>query len=137
MTSNRRKVFLVIGIFILGGIIGATIGESIGKHRASRFLGNFFSDGSNVSIILEIKEKIFTLSKLRDGKMEEAIETLEKALDRDLMHFSVGIYGSEKIRKEITNTLRVVKEYRSKFPRTTNYPDIDETVSEALARANN
>jgi hypothetical protein len=137
MTSNRRKVFLVIGIFIFGGIIGATIGESIGEHRASRFLSNFFSDGSNVSTILEIKGKVFTLSKLRDGKMEEAIETLEKALDRDLMHFSVGIYGSENMKNEITKALKVAKDYRSKFPRVTNHSVTDKAVSEALANAGN
>jgi hypothetical protein len=137
MASNRRKVFLVIGIFILGGAIGGVIGESIGEYRRSRFLGNFFSDGSNVSTILEIKEKVFTLRKLRDGKMEEAIETLERALDRDLMNFSVGIYGSEKTKNEITKALKVTKDYRSKFPRATNYPDIDKAVSEALAHADN
>jgi hypothetical protein len=102
MTLTRRKIFSLLGIFIWGAIIGGAIGESIGEYRASRFLGSFFSDGSNLSKIVGVKEKVFTLSKLRDGKMDEAIETLEKALDHDLMHFSVGIHGSENIKKEIT-----------------------------------
>lgn len=117
--------------------IGAIIGESIGENRASRFLGSFFSEGSNLSTMLEIKGKVFILSKLRDGKMEEAIEALEKALDRDLMLFSVGIYASEKTKKEITKALRVTKEYRLKFPRVTNHSVTDKAVSEALANAQN
>ena len=80
MTLTRRKIFSLIGIFVLSAVIGGAIGESIGEYRASRFLGSFFSDGSNLSTILGIKEKVFILGELRDRKMEEAIETLEKAL---------------------------------------------------------
>jgi hypothetical protein len=137
MTLTRRKIFSLIGIFVLGAVIGGVIGESIGQYRASRFLGSFFSDGSNVSTIVAIKEKVFILSKLRDAKMDEAIETLEKALDHDLIHFSVGIHGSEKMKKEITKTLKAAKDYRSKFPRVTNHSVTDKAVSEALANADN
>ena len=137
MILNRRKIFPVIGIFILGAIIGGAIGGYIGEYRASRFLGSFFSDGSNVSTIVAIKEKVFILSKLRDAKMDEAIETLEKALDHDLMNYSVGIYGSENIKKEITKALKVAKDYRSKFLRTTNHPETDKAVANALAEVDN
>ena len=137
MTLTRRKIFSLIGIFVLGAVIGGAIGESIGEYRASRFLGSFFSDGSNVSTIVAIKEKVFILSKLRDVKMDEAIETLEKALDHDLMHFSVGIHGSENIKKEITKALKAAKDYRSKFSRATNHPETDKAVASALAEADN
>ena len=137
MASNQRKIFLVIAIFVLGGLIGGVIGESIGERRASRFLGRFFSDGATVSTVVAIKEKVFTLSKLRDGKKEEAIEALEWALDHDLMHFSAGIYGSEKTKNEITKALKVTRDYRSKFPRVTNHSVTDKAVSEALAHADN
>jgi len=137
MTLTRRKIFSLIGIFVLGAVIGGAIGESIGEYRASRFLGSFFSDGSNVSTIVAIKEKVFILSKLRDVKMDEAIETLEKALDHDLMYFSVGIHGSEHLRKDIKKALEVAKNYRSNFPRVTNHSITDKAVSEALAYADN
>jgi len=137
MPLTRHKILSLIGIFILGAVIGVVIGESIGKYRTSRFLGSFFSDGSNLSTTLGIKEKVFILSKLRDGKMEEAIEALEKALDHDLMNYSVGIYGSENIKKEITKALKVAKDYRSKFPRTTNHPETDKAVANALAEVDN
>ena len=137
MSVTRRKIFLLIGIFILGAVIGGVIGESIGKYRTSRFLGSFFSDGSNLSTTLGIKEKVFILSKLQDRKMEEAIETLEKALDHDLMHFSVGIHSSENIKKETKKALKVAKDYRLKFPRATNHPETDKAVASALAEADN
>ena len=127
----------MIGIFILGAIIGGAIGESIGKHRASRFLVSFFSDGSNLSTIVAIREKVFILSKLRDGEMEGAIETLEKTLDHDLMHFSVGIHASENIKKETKKALKLAKDYRSKFPRATNHPQTDKAVASAFAEADN
>jgi len=131
MTLTRRKLFSIIGIFILGAIIGGAIGE----YRASRFLGSFFSNGSQLSTIVAIKEKVFILSKLRDRKMEKAIETLKMALD--LMHFSADIHGSENIKKEIKKALKVAKDYRSKFPRATNHSELDRAVSEALAHADN
>jgi hypothetical protein len=133
MTLTRRKLFSIIGIFILGAIIGGAIGE----YRASRFLGSFFSNGSQLSTIVAIKEKVFILSKLRDRKMEKAIETLKMALDLDLMHFSADIHGSENIKKEIKKALKVAKDYRSKFPRATNHSELDKAVSEALAHADN
>jgi len=133
MTLTRRKLFSIIGIFILGAIIGGAIGE----YRASRFLGSFFSNGSQLSTIVAIKEKVFILSKLRDRKMEKAIKTLKMALDLDLMHFSADIHGSENIKKEIKKALKVAKDYRSKFPRATNHSELDRAVSEALAHADN
>ena len=133
MTLTRRKIFSVIGIFVLGAIIGG----AIGAYGASRFLGSFFADGSNLSTTVAIKEKVFILSKLRDGKMEGAIESLENALDLDIMHFSVGIHSSENIKKEITKALKVAKDYRSQFPRVTNHSVTDKAVSEALANVDN
>jgi hypothetical protein len=133
MTANRRKIFLVIGIFILGLIIGG----AIGAYGASHFLGSFFSHGSTLSQIVAIKEKVFTLSKLREGEMEKAKESLETALDYNLIYFSMGIHGSKQMEKEIKRALKGAKEYRSRFPRTTNYPDVDKAVSDALANADN
>jgi hypothetical protein len=121
----------------LGAIIGGAIGNYVGEYRTSRFLGIFFSDGSNLSTILAIKERVFILSKIRDGKMEGAIETLEKTLDHDLMRFSVGIHSSEHIRKEAKKALKVARDYRSKFPRATNHPETDKAVASALAEADN
>jgi len=137
MTLTRRKIFSTKGIFMLGAIVGGAIGESIGKYRTSRFLGSFFSNGSNLSTTLAIKEKIFILSKLRDGKTEEAVETLEKTLDHDLMNFSAGIYSSEDIKNETKKALRAAKDYRAKFPRATNHPETDKAVESALAEADN
>lgn len=136
MTFTRRNIFLLLGIFILGAIIGGAIGESIGEYRASRFLSSFFSNGSNLSTIVAIKEKVFILSKLRDGKMEEAIEALENALDFDLMRSFAGLYGSEYIKKGTKKALKVAKDYRSKYPRATN-PETDKLIASALAEADN
>ena len=133
MASNRRKIFLVIGIFILGVIIGG----AIGAYGALHFLGSLFSDGTNLSTTVAIKEKVFTLSKLREGEMGKAIESLETALENNLIYFSTGIHGSKKMEKEIKRALKGAKEYRSRFPRTTNYPNVDKAVSEALAHADN
>ena len=137
MILARRKVFLLLGIFVLGAIIGGAIGYYIGEYRASRFLAIFFSDGANSSTILAIKEKVFILNKLHEGEMDRAIETLEKTLDHDLMNFSVGIHSSEHIEKEAKKALKVAKDYRLTFPRTTNHSVTDKAVSDALAYADN
>ncbi len=137
MRFTRRKILAFIGIFVLGGVIGGVIGDSIGRHRTSHFLVSFFSDGANLSATLGIKEKVFVLSKLRDGKMNEATETLESTLDHDLMNFTEGIYSSESLRKDIKKALMVAKDYRSKFPRVTNHSETDKAVAGALAAADN
>ncbi len=133
MTLNWRKIISVIGIFIFGAIIGG----AIAAYGASYFLGSFFSDGSNLSTIVAIKEKVFILSNLHEGKTEKAIEALEIALDHDLIRFSAGIHSSEHLKKDIKKALRVAKDYRSKFPRATNHPESDKAVTSALAEANN
>ncbi len=133
MTLNWRKFISVIGILILGAIIGG----AIGAYGASYFLGSFFSDGSNLSTIVAIKEKVFILSNLHEGKTEKAIEALEIALDHDLIRFSAGIHSSEHLKKDIKKALKVAKDYRSKFPRVTNHSITDKAVSEALGYADN
>lgn len=133
MALNWRKIISVIGIFIFGAIIGG----AIGAYGASYFLGSFFSDGSNLSTIVAIKEKVFILSNLHEGKMEKANEALEIALDHDLIRFSSGIHSSEHLKKDIKKALKTAKDYRSKFPRITNNSITDKAVSEALAYADN
>jgi hypothetical protein len=133
MTFNWHKIFSVIGIFIFGAITGGLIGS----YASSYFLGSFFSYGSNLTNIVAIKQNVYTLNKLREGNIDKAIERLEIILDGDLIAYSVGIRGSENMKKDIRTALKTAKDYRSKFPRTTNYPEIDKAVAAALVEADN
>src|SRR5208283_2364967 len=70
-------------------------GGAIGAYGASHFLGSFFSHGSTSSEIVAIKDKIFTLSKLR-GTNGESLRTSRNASRwRSYLLF----YGHWRIRK--------------------------------------
>jgi ABC-type antimicrobial peptide transport system permease subunit len=133
MTPKRRKILSMIGIFILGVIIGGIIGS----YAASHFLGSFFSYGSNLTNMVAIKQNVYTLNKLREGKIDKAIEHLEIILDGDLISYSADIHGSENMKKDIRTALKTAKDYRLKFPRATNHPEIDKAVAKALSEADN
>ena len=133
MTLSRRNILSAVGIFILGVIIGGLIGA----FTASHFLGSFFSYGTNLSNIVAIQQKVYTLTKLREGSIDKAIEHLEIVLDGDLVAYSAGIHATEKMKEDIKTALKAAKDYRSKFPRATNHPEIDKAVAKALDEAAN
>jgi hypothetical protein len=131
MKPNLRKIFSVIGIFLLGALVGG----AIAGYGTSYFLGKFMMYGSTLSEMVAIKSNVFTLTKLRAGNSAEAINHLEMMLDGNLIYFSGGIHGTASEQTDIRKALKTAKEYRQQNPRSTKYPGIDNAVAAALSEA--
>ena len=85
--------------------------------------------------LVSIKQDVAALQKIRGGDIDGANAILETDLDSRLIRFSVDLKGPGQPHEPIVNTLQTVKAYRTKYPRTTDHPEIDEAVAKALARA--
>ncbi|MGI6387430.1 MAG: hypothetical protein ACOX2W_09955 [Desulfomonilia bacterium] len=62
---------------------------------------------------------------------------LELELDRQIMKYSLNVKRTEQEQQDINRALRRAKEYRSKYPRVTKYPDLDQTVKKTLSQVEN
>ena len=128
----KTKKFLSIAlIFLIGAVVGGIAGASISSY----FLFSFFNSGSIMQDLVVIKQDVAALQKIREGYIDSATESLESALDSKLIRFSIDLKGSKQMRQPINSALSSAKAYRTKYPRTTKYPEIDEAVAKALARS--
>jgi gas vesicle protein len=126
-----KKIMSVALIFLIGALTGGAAGAYITMHFASLF----YIDGSILQDVVSIKQNIAALQNIREGKIDHATEILEAALDGNLIRYSFGLRGSRHLRQTVKSTLKTVKDYRKKYPRSTKYPEIDEAVGRALAKA--
>ena len=128
---KTKKIISVALIFLIGLVVGGIAGASISSY----FLFSFFNSGSIMQDLVVIKQDVAALQKIREGYIDSATESLESALDSKLIRFSIDLKGSKQMRQPINSALSSAKAYRTKYPRTTKYPEIDEAVAKALARS--
>jgi len=148
MNLNWRKIIVKVGILIPVIVISGLAGSYIALYYLTSF-NTFAYHKMNAAVI---EEEIATLSNLRGGKVDKAIERLEIYLDGRLMTYSSGIqqifpspefmnytsssHAVASIGKDIERALAHAKDYRLKYPRTTTQPEIDRDVAQALMRTN-
>ena len=128
---KTKKIISVALIFLIGLVVGGIAGASISSY----FLFSFFNSGSIMQDLVVIKQDVAALQKIREGYIDSATESLESALDSKLIRFSIDLKGSKQMRQPINSALSSAKAYRTKYPRITKYPEIDEAVAKALARS--
>lgn len=128
---NKRKVFSVIAILIVGAILGG----AIGSYSALHFTSLFWINATDGRTTLAIQHDVEVLKLLREGSTERAIELLEIDLDGNLITFSADMPNTEQWKDAAGKSLKSAKEYRAESPRTTSYPEIDEAVATALSKA--
>jgi gas vesicle protein len=126
-----KKIMSVALIFLIGALTGGAAGAYVTMHFASLF----YIDGSILQDVVSIKQNIAALQKIRQEKIDGATEILEGAVDSTLIRYSFDLRGSRHIRQTVISSLKTVKEYREKYPRTTKSPKIDEAVARALVKA--
>ena len=128
---KAKKIIAVALIFLIGAIVGGIAGASVSYY----FLFSFFNYGSIMQDVVGIKQHVCALQKIRGGNIDGATEVLEVALDGELIRFSVDLKGPGQPDEAIDNTLKAAKAYRTKYPRVTDHPEIDEAVAKTLEQA--
>lgn len=73
------------------------------------------------------------LTYFRDGKTEEALNILELKLDGELITFLNFDSGEPRITSQQYRIFSQIADYRKKYPRKTEHPEIDSTVNKVLS----
>lgn len=129
--KNRTKTLYGLGLaFLVGGVVGLTIGGYAGMHMMFSFFGNnWLHEQAD-----DIQSRIVILKHLRGGKQAQAIELLESQLDDDVISIEPDKYINEQTITDINNAIREAKAYRSAHPRTSNRPHVDAMVNNVFSQ---
>lgn len=116
---------------VLALILGIATGWFISGHFYSGVFTKFFAS----TAFVDVNDAYSTLKALRAGEVSEATDLLEARMDGDLMVLGTLLEDIAPEDREPTRIrlLSLVKEYRDDYPRSTDEPEIDEAVDEALA----
>jgi hypothetical protein len=129
---KTKKIISVALILLIGVVVGGIAGASISSY----FLFSFFNSDSIMQDVASIKQHVAALQKIRERDIAGATEVLETALDSTLIRFSVDLKSPGEPHEAVDNALKAAKAYRTKYPRNTKYPEIDEAVAKALSKVN-
>jgi hypothetical protein len=120
---TRTRVAVLATATFLGGV-------GIGGYAVVNFMSEMMSSFGATSAVAGVSTHVAILQSLRDGNVSGAIDLLETLLDGDLM--SVGAYRSDSLPQASTKPVRRAAEYRAKYPRKTENPEVDAAVSRGL-----
>jgi hypothetical protein len=119
------SISLTLGIVIGGGLVG---------YWTVRYM-EFTASSMKAVSYTGAAQSVMRLDHLRRGDAQFPVESLEVQLDSDL----IGLWGfykdtpGHKRDAHLLKLLAKIRDYRAKYPRKTEHPEIDQTVAEVLA----
>jgi hypothetical protein len=105
-------------------------GLAIGGYGVMSFMSEMLVSFGATSSVAGVSTHVAVLQSLRAGNARGAVDLLETFLDGELM--SVGAYRADSLPQSAPITVRRAAEYRAKYPRTTQNPEVDAAVSKGL-----
>jgi Fe-S-cluster formation regulator IscX/YfhJ len=127
--SGRTKLILVAVAAFLGGAVSVGIA---GWYAATYFTSHFFADGWMLGNSVDAQIQVSILKNLRDGETKKAIELLETTLDEKIISLQTFDENAQSTNESVAKAIQIAREYRTKHPRSTQYPDVDKMVSKVL-----
>jgi hypothetical protein len=127
LMSKTRALLLALAALIIGAVAGG--------WGVSKFWGRLTADLSASSMAAEASTTVRILERLRDGNTTGPVELLEIKLDGALIGLGAIIPEIPESRRD-PNYIRAVgiaRDYRSKFPRTNDSPDVSDGVARAFS----
>jgi len=128
MTYRGKLILVAVVAFLAGGVGGGIAGGYVGIYFVSRF----FADSTVLGQSNDTQTHVTVLQHLRDGNTTKATEHLETVLDGNIISLSPTEGLSERTNQAVAKSIQKAKEYRSQYPRRTQYPEVDKGVSEIL-----
>ena len=123
-------VVSIIASFILGAFVGGYVSTTFSSMFALHSVYTRAAASANITLT--------ALDRLRNNKVKDAVELLETSLDGDIITFhGYGQLSASKKDKNIIRIIQRAKDYRSKYPRTTEHQDIDNAVKEVFSAVKN
>jgi hypothetical protein len=126
-TMNKyRAIILMFVCHVLGVGLGVGMTHLYYSFWADKMISN--------SAAASLSTKVVVLNRLRTGNTNSAIEVMETLVDGDLISLqaTVGQQSPNKRDPDHIKLLQRAREYRSKYPHTNSYSEVDLTVSNAL-----
>lgn len=123
----RSALLLAFTTLMIGAIAG---GWTVGWIQA-----RITTHWAGVSSAAEASTTVWTLERLRSGNTTKAVELLESKLDGALIGLGASLSSTPESRRDpaLIKTLQSAREYRARFPRKTENPEIDEAVARVFA----
>ena len=128
MTNRTKLILVTLGAFLGGGIAGGVAGGYVAFY----FTSHFFSDGWMLGNSVDTQTHVSVLKNLRDGETKKAIEFLETTLDGKIVSLQTSEENAQRTNEAIAKAIQMARDYRAKYPRHTQYPEVDEMVSKVL-----
>jgi hypothetical protein len=134
---SKTKAIILAGCALILGVVG---GALITRHvLICGFLAymKLTSSGMEATSYTGAAQSVMLLDHLRRGDAQFPVESLEVQLDGDL----IGLWAfykdttADKRDAHLLKLLAKIRDYREKYPRKTEHPEIDQTVAEVLAWA--
>jgi hypothetical protein len=125
---------VLISVIVLSFVLGAVLGAVLSFNYSIKFCSAFKEDAVHTRASANANIALRTLYNLRDNKVKDAIALQEIILDGELITFMHYNTVAQDMRDD--NVIRVInsaRKYRSKYPRKTGYPEIDEAVEKVLS----
>ena len=130
MKSKKWLVLVIFCALILGGIGGGVAGV----YLAAKFEGESRLDRLMNRYVVETNTNITLLRRIRDDKLDEALNTLEMELDSDIVTLSsVKPSQYENGADLVSDALMAAKRYRTQYPWLSGNPGMDKAVAQALS----
>ena len=131
MKSKKWLALVIFCALIVGGIGGGVAGVYLAA--------NLEGESRMVALInrsvAETKVDIALLRRIRDGRVDEALNMLEMEVDANIVTLSsVELAKYEKGGDLAKGALRVAKEYRTQHPWSSGDPDMDKAVANSLSQ---
>ena len=130
---SKTKAIFVATISLTLGIV---IGGSLVGYWTVRYI-KFAASATKAESYTDAAQSVMRLDHLRRADAQFPIESLEAQLDGDL----IGLWGfykdtpADNRDAHLLKLLAKIRDYRAKYPRRTEHPEIDQTVAEVLAWA--
>jgi hypothetical protein len=127
--TRTKGILLGIAAFAAGVVAGGAYTIRIADEFVAQ-MGEMEADRDSMSSEGGVYMEVRLLENLRSGDNTKAIATLESQLDRNLI--SLGLVPEQRRKERTLKALRVAKEYRERFPRATDHPQVDASVQRTL-----
>jgi hypothetical protein len=124
----KNKVLLLV-IICVSGAIGFYVGNQFTKAK----LDNYYLQLHFAGLATELKSQVGILDLLRKNEAGKGAEHLEKFIDVNLA--SLSLYGNTPAKErneDIIAAVKLIKDYRKKYPDHKVNPALANSVQRAL-----
>jgi len=130
MVIRKKTIVGLVLAFLVGRVIGLAGGGYGGMRlMVSNFGNNWLHEQAD-----DIRSRIVILKHIRAAEQSQALEYFEAQLDDDLISIEPDKYINDKTIAEINEVIQKAKEYRSRYPRTSSRPHVDQMVKNVFSQ---